>query len=73
MTSAIIGTGSALPEKIVTNDDMAKIVETSDAWISERTGIRARRIAVSETVETLSIDAGRKALEDANLDASQLQ
>lgn len=73
MTSAIIGTGSALPEKIVTNDDMAKIVETSDAWISERTGIHARRIAVSETVETLSIDAGRKALEDANIDASQLQ
>lgn len=73
MTSAIIGTGSALPEKIVTNDDLAKIVETSDAWISERTGIRARRIAVDETVETLSIAAGKQALEDAGVDAKDLQ
>ncbi len=67
MTSAILGTGSALPEKIVTNDDLAKIVETSDAWISERTGIRSRRIAVGETTTTLSIDAGRRALEDAGI------
>lgn len=67
MTSAILGTGSALPEKIVTNDDLAKIVETSDAWISERTGIRSRRIAVEETTTTLSIDAGRRALEDAGI------
>lgn len=67
MTSAILGTGSALPEKIVTNDDLAKIVETSDAWISERTGIRSRRIAIGETTTTLSIDAGRRALEDAGI------
>lgn len=67
MTSAILGTGSALPEKIVTNDDLAKIVETSDAWISERTGIRSRRIAVEETTTTLSVDAGRRALEDAGI------
>lgn len=67
MTSAILGTGSALPEKIVTNDDLAQIVDTSDAWISERTGIRSRRIAVEETTTTLSIDAGRKAIEDAGI------
>lgn len=73
MTSAIIGTGSALPERIVTNDDLAKIVDTSDDWISERTGIRARRIAIDETVETLSIEAGKLALEDAGIGAADLQ
>lgn len=73
MTSAIMGTGSAMPERIVTNDDLAKIVETSDAWISDRTGIRARRIAIDETVETLSIKAGKQALEDAGIDATDLQ
>lgn len=72
MTSAILGTGSAMPEKIVTNDDLAKIVDTSDEWIAERTGIRARHIAVHETTETLSIEAGRKALQDAGIEASQL-
>ena len=39
MTTRIIGTGSALPEEVITNDDMAKIVDTSDEWISSRTGI----------------------------------
>lgn len=73
MTSAIIGTGSAMPERIVTNDDLAKIVETSDAWISDRTGIRARRIAIDETVETLSIAAAKQALEDSGIDAADLQ
>lgn len=73
MTSAIIGTGSAMPERIVTNDDLAKIVETSDAWISDRTGIRARRIAIDETVETLSIAAAKQALEDSGIDATDLQ
>lgn len=72
MTSAILGTGSALPEKIVTNDDLAKIVDTSDAWISERTGIRSRRIAVEETTTTLSIDAGKRALEDAGIPAEDI-
>jgi len=41
----IIGTGSYLPERIVTNDDLAQSLDTSDAWIVERTGIRERRVA----------------------------
>ena len=45
MATRIIGTGSALPKTIVTNDDLSKVVETSDEWISSRTGIRGRRIA----------------------------
>ena len=44
MTIKITGTGSALPPKIVTNDDLAKIVDTSDEWIRERPGICERRI-----------------------------
>lgn len=72
MTSEILGTGSALPKKIVTNDDLAKIVDTNDEWISGRTGICARRIAVDETTETLSIEAAKQALEDASIVASQI-
>ena len=47
MTSAILGTGSALPEKIVTNNDLTEFLDTSDEWISERTGIRKRHLTVS--------------------------
>ena len=43
MTTRIVGTGSYVPEQIVTNDDLAKIVETNDEWIRSRTGIGARR------------------------------
>ena len=46
MRAQIIGTGSCLPEKIVTNDFLSTIVDTSDEWISSRTGIRQRHIAV---------------------------
>ena len=45
MTGKIIGLGSYLPEKIVTNDDLSKIMDTSDEWITERTGIKSRHIA----------------------------
>ena len=59
----IIGTGSALPKLIVSNDDLAKIMDTSDEWISSRTGIRKRHIATEETTTSLSVDAAMKALE----------
>ena len=49
MTARIIGTGSAVPEQIVTNEDLSKIVETSDEWISSRSGIKERRIAKFRT------------------------
>ncbi len=63
----IIGTGSALPKKTVTNDEIAEIVETSDEWIRERTGILERRIAVEETTTSMAVEAGRKALENGNI------
>ena len=45
MFSRIIGTGSYLPEKVVTNDDLARTLDTSDEWIRTRTGIRSRHVA----------------------------
>jgi len=64
----ILGTGSGVPPKVLTNDDLAKIVETSDAWISERTGIRERRvIADGLGASDLAAEAGRNALEAAGV------
>ena len=64
--AVIAGVGSALPQRIMTNADMSKIVDTNDEWIVERTGIRARHIAgEGETTRTLGLAAARKALEDA--------
>ena len=61
--SKIIGTGSYLPEKIVTNKDLEKLVDTTDEWIVERTGIRERRAAAEhETTGDFCEGAARKAL-----------
>ncbi len=49
MTTRIIGTGSAVPEQVVTNEDLARFVDTSDEWIRTRTGIKERRIASAES------------------------
>ncbi|MEO0508293.1 MAG: beta-ketoacyl-ACP synthase III [Verrucomicrobiota bacterium] len=69
----ILGTGAYAPEKVVTNDDMAKIVETSDEWIRTRTGIRERRFAAeNEATSDLATAAATKALEAAGTDASEI-
>jgi 3-oxoacyl-[acyl-carrier-protein] synthase-3 len=68
----IIGTGSCLPNKIVTNDDLSKLMDTSDEWISSRTGIRTRHIAVEETTTSMSVEAAKKALENANTSAEEI-
>lgn len=71
--SVIIGTGSALPVRRVSNDELAQTVDTSDEWIVERTGIRFRHIAGDdETTATLGTDAARKAVEAAGLDPSDI-
>ena len=73
MRAAILGTGSALPRRRVTNAELAETVDTSDEWIVERTGIRARYIAgEGETTATLGADAARKALEAAGIAASAI-
>ena len=67
--SRIIGTGSYLPEKVLTNKDLEKMVETSDDWIFSRTGIRQRHIvAPGETTSDLAVIASRHAIEAAGID-----
>lgn len=73
MTARIIGTGSAVPEQIVTNEDLSKIVETSDEWISSRSGIRERRVAKEETTTSLAILAGKRALENAGIASEEIE
>ena len=63
----IVSTASALPKRIVTNDELSKIVDTSDEWIKTRTGIRTRYMCEEESCTSLAIDAGRKAIEKANI------
>ncbi|XP_065624869.1 beta-ketoacyl-[acyl-carrier-protein] synthase III, chloroplastic isoform X2 [Quercus suber] len=65
----LVGCGSAVPTLKVSNDDLAKIVDTSDEWISARTGIRNRRVlAGKDSLTTLAVEAGRKALQMAQVD-----
>ena len=71
--SVILGTGSALPRRRVTNEELAETVETSDAWIVERTGIRCRYIAgEDETTASLATDACRRALDAAGVEAAEI-
>ncbi len=73
LRSVIMGVGSSLPARIMTNADISKIVDTSDEWIVERTGIRARHIAgEGETTRSLAVDAAKKALVSAGIDASEI-
>ena len=73
LRSIIAGTGSALPRTCVTNAELADRVDTSDEWITERTGIKSRYIAQSdETTSSLAIEAAKKALEAAGCDAASL-
>ncbi len=69
----ITGTGSFAPKKIITNQDLEKLVDTSDEWITERTGIKERRIAEkSQTTSDLAYEASRKALKAAGLPPQEL-
>jgi 3-oxoacyl-[acyl-carrier-protein] synthase-3 len=71
--SVILGVGSALPRREVTNDELAKTVDTSDDWIVERTGIRSRFLAgEGETTATLATDAARQALDHAGIAAADI-
>ncbi|GAA4879693.1 beta-ketoacyl-ACP synthase III [Ferrimonas pelagia] len=73
MHTKILGTGSFLPAQVRTNADLERMVDTSDEWILERTGIRERRIAgADESVSTMGHQAALKALEAAGVDASEL-
>ena len=73
MTTRITGTGSSLPETNISNEQMARIVDTSDEWISSRTGIRNRRIVKDETGAGMAVEAARKALENAQVSAEEIE
>lgn len=72
MSFRILGTGSFLPEKIVTNDDLSAMVETSDEWIVKRVGVKERRVCVTETVTDLGVGAASRALEMAGVKPEEL-
>lgn len=72
-TVSIIGTGSYVPEKILTNDDLSRMVDTSDEWITTRTGIKERRIAAKdETTGDMAARAALRALEQARVSADEI-
>src|SRR6476661_2526934 len=71
--SVVVGVGSALPKRQVTNAELAEQVDTSDEWIVERTGIRSRYIAGDgETTSSLATDAARRALAAAGVDSTDV-
>jgi 3-oxoacyl-[acyl-carrier-protein] synthase III len=73
MKACIVGTGSYAPARVLTNEDLERMVATSDEWIRERTGIRERRIAAAgEACSDLAVQAGRRALAAAGLAATDL-
>jgi len=71
--AVIAGTGASLPSKVLTNHDLEKMVDTSDEWITTRTGIKERRIAVEgEAVSKFAIEASRRAIENAGVSVGDL-
>jgi 3-oxoacyl-[acyl-carrier-protein] synthase III len=73
LRSVVRGTGSFLPKRILTNEELSRIVETSDEWITQRTGIRQRHIAAEgELTSDLALAAARAALRDAGMDAAAI-
>jgi 3-oxoacyl-[acyl-carrier-protein] synthase-3 len=73
LRSVILGTGSELPSKVVTNHDLEKMVDTSDEWITVRTGIRERRILEEEKGNAdMALQAAKRALADAGMSAAEL-
>ena len=72
MSFKILGMGSAVPEYVLTNDEVATIVDTSDEWISTRTGIKGRHVCTNETITDLAFSAVKKALKDSGVSPSEL-
>ena len=57
----ILGTGSFVPERVVTNEDLSQMVETSDEWITKRVGVKQRRVCTTESAADLGVQAARNA------------
>lgn len=72
MFGRIIGTGSYIPETIITNDDLSQYVDTSDEWVVERTGIKKRHIMKDETTADMAVKAAKKAVESAGVSPEEI-
>lgn len=72
MTGIIYGTGACTPSYIMDNNDIAKLVDTSDEWIQERTGVARRHIITEETTVSMAVQAGRRALENAGVSPEEV-
>ncbi len=72
MPARIVGTGSCLPVRAVSNQELEKIMDTTDEWIRSRTGICKRHIAVEETTTSMAVEAAKKAMENAGTEAKEL-
>lgn len=73
VTGRICGTGSYVPSKYIDNNELAKTVDTNDAWIRERTGIVKRHIIEEDTTVTMAAEAARRALEDAKMSPEEIE
>ena len=72
MSIKILGTGAYVPEKIVTNDDLSKMVDTSDEWIMQRVGVKERHVSVTETAADFAIHAAEQALASAGISGADI-
>ena len=72
MTGRICGTGSCVPSFVMDNNDIAKLVDTSDEWIRERTGVERRHIAEEETTVSMAVEAGRQAVEESGVSPEEI-
>lgn len=72
MIGKICGTGSYIPPKILSNEDLSEMVETSDEWIRERTGVKRRHIAEQETVSFMASEAAKRAIENAGIEPEEI-
>lgn len=72
MSFQVMGTGSFSPQRVVTNDDISQMVETSDEWITKRVGVKQRHVCTTETTADLGVEASLRALENAGIESSEL-
>ena len=72
MSFRILGTGSFVPEKVLTNEDLSRMVDTSDEWITKRVGVKQRHVCTTETTTDMGVEAARRALENSGVKPEEL-
>ena len=72
MSIKILGTGAYVPPKVVTNDDLAKLVDTSDEWIMQRVGVKERRVSEDETAADMAVKAAKDAISAAGVNGEDI-